>query len=90
MPSQLQYMQLDYTLAFLHEDGLKYLYEKLEEIDIKKVLFKDLVEMAKFVLGNNYFEFNSKVYQQFSGTAIGTKFALPYAWLFMFKVETNV
>ena len=72
-----------------HEDGLKYLFEKLEERDVKKVSSEDLVEMAKFVLENNYFEFNSKVYQQISGTAIGTTFAPPYAYLFMDKVETN-
>ena len=38
---------------------------------------------AEFVLKNNYFEFNSTVKQQISGTAIGTKFAPPYACIFM-------
>ena len=33
--------------------------------------------MAEFVLKNNLFEFNSKVFQQISGTAIDTKFAPP-------------
>ena len=32
--------------------------------------------MAEFVLKNNLFEFNDKVFQQISGTAIGTNFAL--------------
>ena len=45
--------------------------------------------MAKFVLKNNYFEFNGKVKQQISGTAIGTKFVPPYACIFMSKVETS-
>ena len=45
--------------------------------------------MAKFVLKNNFFEFNSKIKQQISGTAIGTKFAPPYACIFMDKLETN-
>ena len=71
------------------EDGLKYLYEKLEERDVKEAPSQDLVEMAKFVLENNYFEFNSKVYQQIAGAAIGTTFAPPYACLFMDKMETN-
>ena len=35
----------------------------------------DFVKMAKFVLQNNYFEFNGETKQQISGTAIGTKFA---------------
>ena len=38
---------------------------------------KILVDMAEFVLSNNYFEFDDKIYHQQKGTAIGTKFALP-------------
>ena len=33
--------------------------------------------MVGFVLKNNLFEFNNKVFQQISGTATGTKFATP-------------
>ena len=43
--------------------------------------------MAAFVLKNNYFEFNSTVKHQISGTAIGTKFDLPCAWIFMDNIE---
>ena len=43
--------------------------------------------MAEFVLNNNIFEFNSRVYQQKSGTAIGNKFAPPYAYIYMDEVE---
>ena len=35
--------------------------------------------MVDFVLKNNYFEFNGQIKQQISVTAIGTKFASPYA-----------
>ena len=38
----------------------------------------DFVKIAEFVLENNYFEFDRKVYQQVLGTAIGSKFASPY------------
>ena len=55
----------------------------------KKVSTEDLVKIAKFVLKNNFFEFNSKVKQQILGTAIGTKFAHPYACIFMDEVETS-
>ena len=72
-----------------HDVGLKALYEKLEERSDKKVPYADLVDMAEFVLKNNFFEFDSKVKQQVSGTAIGTKFAPPYACIFMDKVETD-
>ena len=70
-----------------HEAGLEALYEKLVERVEKKIPSSDLVSMAEFVLKNNYFEFDSKIKKQISGTAIGTKFAPPYACIFMDKVE---
>ena len=60
-----------------HEAGLKALKEALEKRDTKKIPTEDLVKMAEFVLNN----------QQKSGTAIGTKFALPYACFYMNEVE---
>ena len=36
----------------------------------------ELIQMADFVLKNNYFEFKGQIKKQISGTAIGTKFAL--------------
>ena len=37
-----------------------------------------LIELAKHVLKNNYFQFNNRLRKQKRGTAIGTKFAPPY------------
>ena len=45
--------------------------------------------MTELVLKNNYFEFNSKFWKQIQGTAIGTKFAPPYAIIFMAALEEN-
>ena len=46
--------------------------------------------MIKFVLKNNYFEFNEKVWKQISsGTTIGTNFLPPYACIFMDETETS-
>ena len=45
--------------------------------------------MADFVLANNFFEFNNEFYQQISGTAMGTKFAPPYACLFIDWLEEH-
>ena len=70
-----------------HQADLKALKKALERRDIKKIPTEDLVRMAEFVLNNNIFEFNSKAYQQKSGTAIGTKFAPPYACIYMDEVE---
>ena len=63
---------------------------KLLVICLKAVSTDDLVKMARFVLENNYFEFNGDVKKQISGTAIGTKFAPPYACIFMDDLETNL
>ena len=45
--------------------------------------------MAEFFLTNNYLEFRQNVFHQISGTVIGTKFAPPYACIFMDKFETD-
>ena len=69
-----------------HENGLKYLFERLEERGVKQISSEDLVQMVRFVLKNNFFEFDTKVKQQISGTGIATKFAPPYACIFMDRV----
>ena len=66
---------MDLYLNIPDQAGLISLTEALEKRDIKKIPTEDLVKMAEFVLNNNIFEFNSKAYQQKSGTTIGTKFA---------------
>ena len=45
--------------------------------------------MAEFVLNNNLFEFDKKVFQQISGNAIGTKFVPPDACIHMDRVEQD-
>ena len=70
------------------QDGLA-LSIKLDQREDKIVATEDLLEMAQFVLKNNYFEFDSMIKQQVLGTAIGTKFAPPYACNFMDRVETE-
>ena len=49
----------------------------------------NIVQIAEFVLKNNYFQFNDKVKQQILGTATGTKFAPTYACVFIDQVETD-
>ena len=50
---------------------------------------EEVLSMAEFVLKNNYFEFGTEKKHQISGTSIGTKFAPPYACIFMDRVETE-
>ena len=57
-----------------HNAGLQDLYKKLEERTDKKIPSTDLVKMTEFILKNNLFEFEIKIIQQISGTAIGAKF----------------
>lgn len=61
------------------------LYDRVNE----KIDTEELVIMAEFVLKSDYFEFNSKVKQQLSGTAIGAKFVPPYTYIFINQVETD-
>ena len=72
-----------------HEDVLEALPKSLSERDSVKVPAEDIVRMADFVLKNNFFEFNSEVKRQKSGTGLGTKFASPYTCIFMDDVETK-
>ena len=55
-----------------HNEGLEVLKKQLDNFYEKSIPTEDLVKMAEFVLKNNYFEFNSNVKHQPSGTAIGT------------------
>ena len=75
--------------SILHDSGLKALNKKLEERSDEKLLSADLVDMAEFVLNNNFFEFETKVKQQISGTAIATKFAPTYKCIFLNKVDID-
>ena len=72
-----------------HEVGLRALRESLDKRDEKTIPTEELLKMAEFLLKNNYFEFGNKIKQQISGTAIGTKFAPPYACIFMNDLETK-
>ena len=47
------------------------------------------MNMEVFVLKNDFSECNGKVKRQKSSTGIGTRFAPPYACIFMDEVETE-
>ena len=72
-----------------HEAGFIALKKALENRSVKKIPTENLIKMAEFVLKNNLFEFNNKGFQQISGTTIGTKFAPPYACMYMDRVEQD-
>ena len=72
-----------------HNLGLQSLRKRLNETGICKVLTEEIISMAEFVLKNSYFKSNEKVWKQISGTAIETKFAPPYACIFMDEMEIS-
>ena len=65
------------------------LKKALENRPVKKIPTENLIKMAEFVLRNNLFDFNNKVFQQISGTVIGTKVTPPYAYIYMDRVKKD-
>ena len=72
-----------------HKAGFETLRRRLNKREIFEIPTEDIAQMAEFVLKNIFFEFNREVKRQKSGTTIGTKFAPPYACIFMDEVETE-
>ena len=70
-----------------HSEGLNSLRRFLELRDNKQISSDTLIELAEIVLKNNFFEFDQKTFKQVHRTAIRTKFAPPYAILFIADLE---
>ena len=73
-----------------HGEGLASLYKFLETRENKQISSVTLAELAEIVLQNNIFEFDEETFKQKRGTAIGTKFALPYAIFFMADLKEKL
>ena len=73
-----------------HDEGLAFLKDFLDSRVDKQVTTDTLIELTELVLKNNIFEISDKTYKQIRGTAIGTKFAPPYAVLFMAALEEKI
>ena len=71
------------------EDGLASLNQTLLKTAIEPQERNLIIRLTKWVLTNNYMEFNNKIYLQTNGTAIGTPLAVTYAGLFMADIETR-
>ena len=68
---------------------MRFLRNVLEKRSNKNVSTDTFIELAESVLQNNYFEFNEPYLKQIRGTAIGTKFAPPYAIIYMTALEED-
>ncbi|CAH2253519.1 Hypothetical predicted protein, partial [Pelobates cultripes] len=74
-----------------HEKGCKMIQECLEKSsNFSNIHILFLIDSIRWILENNYFNFNSKFYLQLQGTAMGTRFAPSYANLFMSGWESEV
>ena len=68
-----------------HNAGVEVLKDALDCKQNKWIPTDTLVKTTELVLANNQCEFGQKVFHQNFGTAIGTKFAPPYACIFWFR-----
>ena len=73
-----------------HSEGLTSLGRVLELRDNRQISSDNLVELAEIVLKNNIFQLDEKTFKQVRGTAIETKFAPPYAILFMADLKEKI
>ena len=73
-----------------HDEGLAFLKDFMDSRVDKLVTTDTLIELAELVFQNSIFEFSDKTYKQIRGTTTGTKFALPYAVLFMAALEEEI
>ena len=62
----------------------------MELRDNKQISSDTFIELAEVVLESNIFEFDQKTFKQVRGTAIGTKFAPPYAILLMADLAEKI
>ena len=68
-------------------DSVMKILELSKRFTSKKILF--LITLMRWVLTNNYLEFDHQTYLQIEGTAMGTPMAPTYAILFMFAIERH-
>lgn len=84
-------MTMDVSILYSninHELGLQciqYYLEKDSKIPPPQRTF--LLEALRFILQNNFFHYNKKIYHQRCGTAMGTQIAPAYENLFMGRSE---
>lgn len=49
-----------------------------------------IVDLAQWILNNNYCSFDGNTYKQIKGTAMGTPFAVAYACIYLTSIENEV
>ena len=73
-----------------HKEGLEAIRKELDMRQDQTISTDSSILLAECVLKNTVFEHNMRSFKQLQGTAIGTKFAPPYAILFMGYLEDKI
>ena len=73
-----------------HKVWLEAIRKALDKRQDQTILTDSLILLAEFVLENNGFEHIMRYFKQLQGTAIGSKFAPPYAILFIGYLEDKI
>ena len=73
-----------------HKEGLEAIRKALDKREDQTISIDSLIFSVEFVLKNNVFEHNMRYFKQLQGTTIWTKFAPPYAILFMGYLEDKI
>ena len=73
-----------------HADGLKAFEAILNNREVQEPPTKEIVELATLVLTCNSFQFEDDHYLQIKVTAMGTRMAPSYAYLFMGQLEKTI
>ena len=68
-------------------EALSYWCDKLRGYIPARFTKEFILKACRFILTNNFFQFNDEFWHQLVGTAMGTKFAPPYACLTMGYLE---
>ncbi len=71
-------------------EAIKFWTDKRKDLIPPRFSQRFILDSVKFILQNNNFLFDNVLYQQVSGTAMGTKFAPPYACLTIGFLEETV
>ena len=75
-----------YPSIDLH-DGLRMLHIALHISPFRIDNIPLLMDLAQFILFNNYLSFDDQIYLQLQGTAMGTPFAVTFACIYMSMLE---
>ena len=73
-----------------HKEGLEAIRKELDMREVQTISTDSSILLAECVLTNNALEHNMRYFKQLQGTVIETKFAPPYAILFMGYLEDKI